>query len=135
MLNYYHPNIFFHTLKHRVCHFYNNEFFKYYELEQHEEVQRNLEYKVKSPMKNKNPNDPDDIFLEDLRLLKHVGKDGLIDLKKLDPKIDIAETLSNLLGKKIKKCTENDVEFEDGEVIKFDKIDSKKIKELLWWSN
>ncbi len=110
-------------------------FFKYYELEQHEEVLRNLEYKVKSPMKNKNPNDPDDIFLEDLRLLKHVGKDGLIDLKKLDPKIDIAETLSNLLGKKIKKCTENDVEFEDGEVIKFDKIDSKKIKELLWWSN
>ena len=87
-------------------------------------------------MKSKNPSDPDDIFVGDLRLLQYVEKaNGLIDLKKLDPEIDIAETLSNLHGKKIKQCTEKDVEFEDGDKIQFDKINSKDVKELLWWSN
>ena len=36
-----------------------------------------------------------------------------VDLTKLYDNIDIAETLSNLTGKRIKKVSEGEVEFED----------------------
>ena len=39
----------------------------------------------------------------------------LVDLSKLYKNIDIPETLSNLLGKWIKKIRADYVEFEDGE--------------------
>ena len=43
------------------------------------------------------------------------------------------ETLSNLLGKWIKRITENEVEFEDGEKINIKNSDYKLIKPLIWW--
>ncbi len=56
-----------------------------------------------------------------------------VDLSKLYPNIDIAETLSNLRGKYIKKITENEVEFEDGEKVNIKDLDYKLIKTLIWW--
>jgi len=55
--------------------------------------------------------------------------------------IDIAETLSNLTGKWIKKITpithiakgNFEVEFEDGSVINTKNLDYKLIKPLIWW--
>ncbi|MCD6226725.1 MAG: hypothetical protein J7J93_02945, partial [Candidatus Aenigmarchaeota archaeon] len=56
-----------------------------------------------------------------------------VDLSKLYPDIDIAETLSNLLGKWIKKISKNEVEFEDGEKINLKDLDYKIIRPLIWW--
>jgi len=56
-----------------------------------------------------------------------------VDLDKVYPGIDIAETLSNLLGKWIKKISQDSVEFEDGEVIKLKDLDYRFIKPLIWW--
>ena len=56
-----------------------------------------------------------------------------VDLSKLYPNIDIAETLSNLTGKWIKKTNENEVEFEDGTKINIKDLDYKLIKPLIWW--
>jgi len=56
-----------------------------------------------------------------------------IDLSKLYENIDIAETLSNLTGKWIKKINANEVEFSDGAKININDLDYKLIKPLLWW--
>jgi len=56
-----------------------------------------------------------------------------VDLTKLYPNIDIAETLSNLTGKWIKKVSDTEVEFEDGTKINPKDIDYKLIKPLIWW--
>lgn len=68
-----------------------------------------------------------------------------VDLSKLYPNIDIAETLSNLTGKWIKQVksqmsnvkTENSkvksVVFEDGSEINIENLDYKLIKPLIWW--
>ena len=56
-----------------------------------------------------------------------------VDLSKLYPNIDIAETLSNLLGKWIKKITPDYVEFEDGERVNIKELDYEVIKPLIWW--
>jgi len=57
----------------------------------------------------------------------------LVDLSKLYENIDIPETLSNLLGKRIKKISTKYVEFEDGEKIDIKNLDYKLIKPLIWW--
>ena len=56
-----------------------------------------------------------------------------VNLEKLYPNIDIGETLSNLLGKWIKRISENEVEFEDGEKIDIKNLDYRLIKPLIWW--
>lgn len=74
------------------------------------------------------------------------GESGYINLMKiktryyekgvfprLQQNIDIPETLSNLLGKWIKKITSDYVEFEDGEKIDIKNLDYKLIKPLIWW--
>jgi len=47
--------------------------------------------------------------------------------------IDVPKTLSNLLGKWIKKIAPGYVEFEDGEKIDPRNLDYKIIKSLIWW--
>ena len=56
----------------------------------------------------------------------------LVDLSKLYKNIDIPETLSNLLGRWIKKITADYVEFENGEKIDIKNLDYKLIKPLIW---
>lgn len=57
-----------------------------------------------------------------------------VDLSKIYPDIDIAETLSNLLGKWIKRIEGDKVWLEEeGESIEIKKLDYKKIKPLIWW--
>jgi len=56
-----------------------------------------------------------------------------VDLTKLYDNIDIAETLSNLTDKWIKKVSKGEVEFEDGTKISTKDLDYKLIKPLIWW--
>ena len=56
-----------------------------------------------------------------------------VDFTKLYDKVDVHESLSNLLGKNIKKLEENLIVFENDETIHFDNLDFKIIKDLIWW--
>lgn len=47
--------------------------------------------------------------------------------------IDIAETLSNVRGKWIKRIAADIVEFEDGEKVDMKNLDYRLIKPLIWW--
>jgi adenine-specific DNA-methyltransferase len=122
-------------------------FFKYYELEQYEETLANCKYEdgdlFNSPSKTPYQ---EYVFLKDEKMLKTLEIDYekekvKVDLSKLYPdpsaplgtSIDIAETLSNLTGKWIKKISENEVEFEDGIKVDIKNLDYKLIKPLIWW--
>jgi len=114
-------------------------FFKYYELEQYEEALANCKYEdndlFNSPSKTPYQ---EYVFLKDEKMLETLEidyeKDKVkVDLSKLYPNIDIAETLSNLTGKWIKKISEGEVEFEDGTKINTKDLDYKIIKPLIWW--
>lgn len=114
-------------------------FFKYYELEQYEEALANTVYENGDVIivGNKSPYEQY-IFLKDEKMLRaleidYENNEVKVDLSKIYPNIDIAETLSNLLGKWIKRITPDFVEFEDGQRIEYDNLDYKIIKPLIWW--
>ncbi len=65
--------------------------------------------------------------------IDHEKEKVKVDLNKLYSNIDIAETLSNLTGKWIKKIGDSEVEFEDGTKINLKDLDYKLIKPLIWW--
>jgi len=114
-------------------------FFKYYELEQYEEALANCKYEendlFNSPSKTPYQ---EFVFMKDEKMLKALEIDYAknkvkVDLSKLYPNIDIAETLSNLTGKWIKKVNNEEVEFNDGTKIDIKDLDYKLIKPLIWW--
>jgi len=114
-------------------------FFKYFELEQYEEALANCKYEdgdlFNSPSKTPYQ---EYVFMKDEKMLKALEIDYennkvKVDLNKLYPNIDIAETLSNLTGKWIKKVSDAEVEFEDGTKINTKDLDYKLIKPLIWW--
>jgi len=122
-------------------------FFKYYELEQYEETLANCKYEdgdlFNSPSKMPYQ---EYVFMKDEKMLKALEIDYennkvKVDLDKLYQNIDIAETLSNLTGKWIKKITplpplqerNYEVEFEDGMKINTKDLDYRLIKPLIWW--
>ncbi|RKX91657.1 MAG: site-specific DNA-methyltransferase [Spirochaetes bacterium] len=114
-------------------------FFKYYELEQYEDTLRKVKYEDADLFDNPYQ-DPYNqyVFMRDLKLLSALEIDYKnnkvkVNLSKLYSNIDIPETLSNLLGKWIKKITSEYVEFEDGERIDLRNLDYKVIKPLIWW--
>ena len=55
-----------------------------------------------------------------------------VDLNKLYENIDIAETISNLTGKWIKRINDGEVEFEDGTKVNTKDLDYRLIKPLIW---
>ena len=114
-------------------------FFKYYELEQYEETLANCKYED-GDLFNVPGRSPyqEYVFMKDEKMLKALEIDYKnnkvkVDLTKLCSNIDIAETLSNLTGKWIKKISETEVEFEDGTKINTKDLDYKLIKPLIWW--
>ncbi len=54
-----------------------------------------------------------------------------VDLSRLYPNIDIAETLSKLTGKWIKAIKDGEVEFTDGSKINTKELNYKSIKPLV----
>lgn len=114
-------------------------FFKYYALEQYEDALRRAKYGDADLFDDPNK-DPyhQYVFLRDLKMLEALDVDTnkntvKVYLSKLYNGIDIAETLSNLSGKWIKRITGDSVEFEDGEVVDTKNPDWKRIKPLIWW--
>ena len=78
------------------------------------------------------------IFLADEKMTRSLERDEKsgkvkVDLSKLYPDIDIPETLSHILGKKIKTIREGIVTFTDGQVIDTNDLDYNIIKPLIWW--
>jgi len=114
-------------------------FFKYYELEQYEDTLRKAKYEDSDLFENPYQ-DPYNqyIFMKDPKMISALEIDYKnnkvkVDLSKLYTNVDIPETLSNLLGKWIKRITLDYVEFEDGEKINLKNLDYKLIKPLIWW--
>jgi len=114
-------------------------FFKYYELEQYEDTLRKTKYEDSDlfEIPSQSPYSQY-IFMKDKKMLDALELDFKnnkvkVNLEKLYPNIDIAETLSNLLGKWIKRISENEVEFEDGEKVEIKNLDYRLIKPLIWW--
>ena len=113
-------------------------FFKYFELEQYEEILRTVKY---SDVKEDHENFPEEcIFAVDTKLLESVEREGdelLFNPEKLypDKRIDLAETISCLRGKKIKKITEDFLEFEDGSQVpvKKGRVAVFEVASALWW--
>jgi adenine specific DNA methylase Mod len=117
-------------------------FVKYYELEQYEEVLRNTKYEHGDLSLQPSPGK--DVFNEYIfmrspkfveAVLRREGNEYKVDLSKLYPekKIDIVETLSNVLGKKIKKISKECFELEGIGEIMYDNIPVEYIKPLIWW--
>ena|SRR5690554_2246267 len=115
-------------------------FFKYYELEQYEEVLAKAQYQ----WQGKDENQVEQYsFLQDQKLLEAIEidyekKDAKVVFEKLYPDVDMAETLSNLSGKHIKQIFEDKVVFEDGSEVIYDEMTFEKypwIKPLIWWNS
>ena len=111
-------------------------FFKYYEFEQYEDALKRAVY---------NPTEKE-LQKIDFSLSEKLAKDGLeIDFKKekarfvfekLYPDVDIAETISNIFGKKIRKISKDKVIFEDESEVDLSNLDFEKykpLKELIYW--
>ncbi len=115
-------------------------FFKYYELEQYEDTLSKCKYADSDVLDLQVGASPyqEYVFMKDEKMTEAITIDYKnnkvkVDLSALYPDIDIAETLSNLKGKNIRKITANEVEFEDGTKINTQEIDYKEIKPLIWW--
>ena len=84
------------------------------------------------------PSGGDSLFTADLKLLHAVELDPESDavqphFERLYPNIDLAETLSCLLGKSIRRQTATHVEFSDDERIDLRRPAWAIIQPLIWW--
>jgi adenine specific DNA methylase Mod len=110
-------------------------FFKYYELESYEDVLKRAKYNENKDEINKYSFMSDEKMLDALEL-DYEEENIKVRFENLYPDVDIAETLSNLLGKNIKKLNDKRVVFEDNTEIIFDEMTFEKypfIKPLIWW--
>ena len=122
--------------------------FKYYALEQYEETLRNVHYQDGEQLEIDSAKSPFEqyVFFGDDKLAHacQFAKDDTIEinLQDLYPDVDIAETLSNLLGKSIRRLDANQVTFADGTTEKINpKTMTEKeklhflsiLKPALWW--
>ena len=119
----------------------NGGFFKYYELEQYEEVLSRAKYQWKNK-EGKNQVEQYS-FMQDQKLLDAIeidykNKNAKVVFENLYPDVDIAETLSNVSGKHIKQIFEDKVVFEDGSEVVYAEMTFEKypwIKPLIWWNS
>lgn len=116
-----------------------SHFVKYYDLEQYEDVLRSAHYGDAGLFDNPYE-DPCHryVFLSDLKQLHTLEVDVennrvTFHPERLYPDIDLAETLSHLRGKWIKRITADWVEFQDGERINLADPDWRHFKKMIWW--
>ena len=126
----------------------SSHFLKYYSLEQYEETLRKMHYSASEQLELDSAKSPfeqyvffgDDKFAHAIRLLKN-GK-LKIEFGKLYPNIDFAESLSNILGKQVRRISSDTVVFDDDSVEKINPSAMteeekqhfiKLMKPYLWW--
>jgi hypothetical protein len=112
-------------------------FFKYYDLEQYEDTLRNASYQDSDMLTIADAYN-NYVFMRDLKMLDAISLDKVknkiyVHLEKLYPGIDLAETLSCITGKGIKRITKETVEFQDGTSSSLVNPDWELIKPLVWW--
>jgi adenine-specific DNA-methyltransferase len=117
-----------------------SHFVKYFDLEQYEETLRKAEYRdvTDSPLFTGLDAYNSYVFLRDLKMLDavkvNIKKNKVeINLEKLYDGIDLAETLSCLTGKWIKRITKEAVEFQDGTSASLSDPEWNDVKPLIWW--
>ncbi len=114
-------------------------FFKYFDLEQYEDTIRRVHYGDADLFHNPYEEPYHQyIFQRDEKMLDALEVDYEANQvhfhsERIFPDIDLAETLSNLRGKWIKRITEDLVEFADGEQISLQDPDWRILKPLIWW--
>ena len=113
-----------------------SHFVKYYELEQYEDTLRKVRYED-APFFADTHNSY--VFLRAMKSLAAVPVDKTTDkvavrLERLYDGIDLAETLSCLTGKWIRRITKDTVEFQDGTSASLVEPDWEMVKPLVWWS-
>ncbi len=116
------------------------QFVKYYSLESYEDALQKVHYED-ADLFDDPGQDPyhSYVFLRDKKLLESVAVDREADKvrfhpERLYPDIDLAETLSHLTGKWIRRITEDYVEFEDGERMNLHDPDWATLKPMVWWA-
>lgn len=126
-----------------------SHFLKYFAFEQYEDTLRRAVYlndsvdRIDQPAFFDNPNESPFstyVFLRDKKMLDSVKADYAankirVDFSQLYEGIDLAETLSHLKGKFIRRITDSTVEFMDGETVDFKNLDYRDILRLVWWDN
>ena len=128
-------------------------FYKYFKVEQYEDVLKRVYYTDNAPVFIQSDIYSQYVFLRDPKLMDNgetgesvvqVASDGehlAIDLSKLYPDIDLAETLSCITGKWIRRIhpradnpsLPGEVEFEDGTRVSLVNPPWELIKPLVWW--
>jgi adenine-specific DNA-methyltransferase len=117
-----------------------SHFVKYYDLEQYEDTLRRAIYgDHAAPLFAATLDElAHYVFLRDLKLLDAVtvdvpGNRVAVALDRLYPVIDLAETLSCLTGKWIKRIGRETVEFADGSTADLAAPKWGDVKKLVWW--
>jgi len=115
-----------------------SQFVKYFDLEQYEDTLRRAKYEDANLFTGTESAYSSYPFLKDLKMLDSVEIDRAnnevhVDLNALYPGIDLAETLSCLTGKWIKRITSDFVEFDDGTTASLTKPRWEDVKPLIWW--
>jgi adenine-specific DNA-methyltransferase len=114
-----------------------SHFCKYYDLEQYEDSLRCARYEDSNMFAAEDAYNSY-VFLRDLKMLDAVRLDKEknnvdVHLDKLYDGIDVAETLSCVTGKGIKRITQDTVEFQDGTSASLTSPDWTLVKPLIWW--
>jgi len=123
-----------------------SHFVKYCELEQYEDTLRKTHYSEDDLFSAPGEDPCRYLFMRDMKMLHALDVDleqgkVQVDLSKLYNDIDLAETLSNLTGKWIRRIRPDPedptrpgvVEFADGTTADLKKPDWRLIKPLIWW--
>lgn len=115
-----------------------SHFAKYFELEQYEDALKKARYEDAPLFAGTQDAYTSYAFLRDLKMLEAVKMDKKknkveVNLEKLYDGIDLAETLSCLTGKWIKRITKDTVEFEDSTSASLSAPDWDDVKPLIWW--
>lgn len=123
--------------KHKDVNWKGGGMFKYYELEQYEEALSRSRYLDKKVSISEYTFGADQKQLEAVEI-DYENEKATIHFESLYEDVDIAETLSNLTGKQIRKLNKKRVIFEDGQEIVFDEMTFGNypwIKPLIWWNS
>lgn len=115
-----------------------SHFVKYFELEQYEDALKKAHYEDAPLFQGTQDAYASYAFLRDLKMLEAVKVNKKqnqveVSLNRLYEGIDLAETLSCLTGKWIKRITKDSVEFQDGTFASLSAPDWDDVKPLIWW--
>jgi adenine-specific DNA-methyltransferase len=114
-----------------------SHFIKYFDLEQYEDALRHANYQDSDMFATADAYNSY-VFMRDTKMLGAISLNKPankvnVDLGKLYSGIDLAETLSCVTGKGIKRITKQAVEFQDGTTSSLTDPDWELIKPLVWW--